>query len=488
MKNEIEIGSSVMLLISLSNNVIIQSIKRVLDHTSFKIMAYYLLFCATKSQVPLSSTVDTKIKESLEKGGTGQNIAFWNWTPKQKSLLDADIPRVIMTSHWSTGKTRILFEKALMLAREGKFVILILHYSENTEDEYSDHAPILLFHSLKNEISSKEDHTQKHINLLVSNDLIKDVLDKDILQSDSNVFIDEFVVNANKDMKIIDDIAAKIDKNSHLWVTVAKASAQYAANFKYWIERKVADGYLEPSLIYPLRNTMEIVEFESALAPKNFLFFSERSELLGGPEKSSEISESSTNQPTIESMPKVTLVQTYDLPTKNWPNNTLMLPQNMCCGQKIHTEDHAVESEPIRDAMIRCFDYLPDKRVLIIVFGGTISIELVNMIEEIRQQGRPLVVDEKNNLNDTSTYAKEYQRSIQKWLTDRTKTQDLIASSGVIAGFEWSSVLLITSQSFESQFHLRNMVMRAMSRLVWLRTNSLEEVQEQTTVISRLAL
>ena len=105
-----------------------------MDHTSFKIMAYYLLFCATKSQVPLSSTVDTKIKESLEKSGAGQNVAFWNWTPKQKSLLDADIPRVIMTSHWSTGKTRILFEKALMLAREGKFVIFILHYCENTEE------------------------------------------------------------------------------------------------------------------------------------------------------------------------------------------------------------------------------------------------------------------------------------------------------------------------------------------------------------------
>ena len=189
-------------------------------------MAYYLLFCATKSQVPLSSTVDTKIKESLEKSGAGQNVAFWNWTPRQKSLLDADIPRLIMTSHWSTGKTRILFEKALMLAREGKIVIFILHYSENTENEYSDHAPILLFHSLKNEISNEKDQTQKNINVLVSNDLIKDVLDKDILHSDCNVFIDEYVVNANKDMEIIDDIAARIDKNDHFWLTVIMLSTR----------------------------------------------------------------------------------------------------------------------------------------------------------------------------------------------------------------------------------------------------------------------
>ena len=151
----------------------------------------------------------------------------------------------------------------------------------------------------------------------------------------------------------------------------------------------------------------------------------------------------------------------------------------MCCGQKIHTEDHDVESESLSAAIIRCFDNLPDKRVLIIVFGKLVSIELVKVIEEIRKV-RPLVVDERNDLNNTSTDAQEYQTSIQKWLDDLTKTQDLIASSGVIAGFEWSSVLLITSQSVESQFHLRNMVMRAMSRLVWLKTNSLEKVQEPT--------
>ena len=184
-------------------------------------------------------------------------------------------------------------------------------------------------------------------------------------------------------------------------------------------------------------------------------------------------------------MTKATLVQTYDLPTKNWPNTTLKLPQNMCCGQKIHIEDHNVESEPLSAAFTRCFEYLPGKRVLIIVFGKIVSIELVKVIEEIRQV-RPLVVDERNDLNNTSTDAQEYQASIQKWLNDLTKTQDLIASSGVIAGFEWSSVLLITSQRFESQFNLRNMVMRAMSRLVWLKTSLLEKVEEQTPLGSRL--
>ena len=137
-------------------------------------MAIYLLFSATYNQVPLASIIDTKIKENLEKAGSAKNAAFWNWTPKQKSLLDADIPRVIMTSHWSTGKTRILFEKALRLARAGKIVLVVLHYSQISEEQTEngecsiEHAPILLYHSLMNEIGKEKDDVQKNINLMVS--------------------------------------------------------------------------------------------------------------------------------------------------------------------------------------------------------------------------------------------------------------------------------------------------------------------------------
>ena len=96
-------------------------------------MAIYLLFSATYNEVPLATIIDMKVKESLEKSGSAKNAAFWNWTPLQKSILDADLPRVIMTSYWSTGKTRILFVKALTLARDGKFVIFVLHYSQVAE-------------------------------------------------------------------------------------------------------------------------------------------------------------------------------------------------------------------------------------------------------------------------------------------------------------------------------------------------------------------
>ena len=70
--------------------------------------------------------MDTKFKEAFEKCGSGKNIAFWNWTPAQKNLLLATIPRIIMNSHWSTGKTRILFERAKLLAIHGEMVILVL--------------------------------------------------------------------------------------------------------------------------------------------------------------------------------------------------------------------------------------------------------------------------------------------------------------------------------------------------------------------------
>ena len=250
---------------------------RILDHKSFKTMAMYLLYSATYSQVPLSSVIDTRIKEQLEKSGSARNIAFWNWTPLQKSLLDADVPKLIMTSHWSTGKTRILFEKALMLAREGKLVLFILHYSNLTEklptnvdeDYFGDYAPILLYHSLMNEISNEQDQTKSNCHLMATNDLQTDILNSGRLQNnDVHIFIDEFVVHSDGDLAMLDEISAKIGENNYFWLSVAKSISQSTKSFKAWLEGKVKDGYLEPNMKYPLRNSKEIVEFENSLAPK----------------------------------------------------------------------------------------------------------------------------------------------------------------------------------------------------------------------------
>ena len=148
---------------------------RKLDHESFNLMVKYLLFFATYHPVPISSVIDKKIRESLEKGGDAKNIAFWNWTPEQKNILFATITRLILTSFWSTGKTRILLEKAKMLARMGDMVVFVLHY-EQKQNDFSDSAPLLLYHSLLNEIENDQDIIKDRFRLIVSQDLREDVL------------------------------------------------------------------------------------------------------------------------------------------------------------------------------------------------------------------------------------------------------------------------------------------------------------------------
>ena len=145
-----------------------------MDHESFNLMVKYLLFFATYHPVPISSVIDKKIRENLEKGGDAKNIAFWNWTPEQKNILFATINRLIMTSFWSTGKTRILLEKAKMLARMGDMVIFVLHY-EKILNDFSDSAPLLLYYSLMNEIENDPGNIKDKFRLIVSQDLKYDV-------------------------------------------------------------------------------------------------------------------------------------------------------------------------------------------------------------------------------------------------------------------------------------------------------------------------
>ena len=131
-------------------------------------MAKYLLYLSTYAPIPVASVIDTKIKENIEKGGNAKNIAFWNWTPEQKNLLESILRRVIFTSYWSTGKTRIMFEKAKILAKEGKHVIFVL---DSTKSYY----PSFLYNSLLNEIKAAD--LSENLELMMS-DGLGDVLKK----------------------------------------------------------------------------------------------------------------------------------------------------------------------------------------------------------------------------------------------------------------------------------------------------------------------
>ena len=152
-----------------------------------------LLYFATYHPAPVSSLIDTKIKGTFEKSGDAEPLSFWNWTPNQKSLLDANIPRVILTSYWSTGKTRIQFEKAKILASEGQTVIFVLYYSQSTQNEgdFQDGAPVLLYCSLQNEINHgrngiqankrKRENIMANLEIVMTNDLETDVLSTIVL-------------------------------------------------------------------------------------------------------------------------------------------------------------------------------------------------------------------------------------------------------------------------------------------------------------------
>ena len=236
---------------------------RVVDHESYIMMATYLLFFSTYHPVPVASVIDTKINCNFSKCGSGKNIAFWNWTPTQLDLLLSMIERVIMVSHWSTGKTRIIIEKALILARNGENVLVVLHYSANIDD-LSDNAPILLYYLLANEIQQEKEHVQAKITLLVTNDIEKDVIG--LIQPDTNIFIDEFVINNAKDMELLDKITSLIDNESYLWISVARRSNDLDQSFKDWLKRKKTDeGCVIPTFLYALRNSKEIIDFEHSL-------------------------------------------------------------------------------------------------------------------------------------------------------------------------------------------------------------------------------
>ena len=179
-----------------------------MDRESFNLMVKYLLFCATYFPIPVGSILDMKIKENIEKGGHGNNIAFWNWTPQQKSLLDSKIQRVIFTSYWSTGKTRVMFEKAVTLAENREIVLFIIFYD-------SDSYPIFLYCCLLNEI--KKLGLDGMLQLIMSNDL-----SAVICNPNAHIFIDELAMRSLECGIKLNNLLQKISSESYVWIAVGK--------------------------------------------------------------------------------------------------------------------------------------------------------------------------------------------------------------------------------------------------------------------------
>ena len=77
--------------------------------------------------------------------------------------------------------------------------------------------------------------------------------------------------------------------------------------------------------------------------------------------------------------------------------------------------------------------------------------------------------------------------TLRQWLRDPSQSEDLIATAPFVGGFEWPSVIMITSTIYESEFHVRNIVMRSMCKLVWLKTNIIDQVHELNVSIIHTA-
>ena len=220
---------------------------------SFNLMVKYMLyFSSYHTNIP---NIDAKIKENITKSGSAENIAYWNWTPEQKHLLEDHIPRMILTSLWSTGKSRIMIEKAKMLSDSGQKIMFFIASQEC----------VLFYHSVKNELKLYTNIEVVAISGLDSNELIRKIQS----QPGVHVFIDEFsldVAYKRRQMKTIDIIHSlmKTDKfrlDRYLWIAVSKYARITKQDvedkdfFEKWLSYMRHQGFYLPKLIYPLRNT-----------------------------------------------------------------------------------------------------------------------------------------------------------------------------------------------------------------------------------------
>lgn len=409
-------------------------------------MAKYLLYLSTYAPIPVASVIDTKIKENIEKGGNAKNIAFWNWTPEQKNLLESILRRVIFTSYWSTGKTRIMFEKAKILAKEGKHVIFVL---DSTKSYY----PSFLYNSLLNEIKAAE--LSENLELMMS-DGLGDVLKKiekfhslkkginktkhsseGVSNVDVNIFIDEFTYTPYL-KELVDSLIETISPTSYIWMAVGRCSTTSASisPFDSWLAEKLTNqGFHHANLRYAVRNSREIIEFDS-----------------------------SYSQSTQQTVPDTEL---HELPNEVWPKSGLMPinPTNQTHGPKPITIEHEI-SQSLSDVISECFTHFPSpKKILVIVIRPTPNIpsELINAVQNARGH-YPIVIADRSSQN---------RIAIERWVFDEKQHQDIIVEMDHIGGFEWPRVLVITRKSVFHQFEEKNCIMRAMSRLVILRTDSI---------------
>ena len=140
-------------------------------------------------------------------------------------------------------------------------------------------------------------------------------------------------------------------------------------------------------------------------------------------------------------------------------------PTNQTHGPKPITIEHEI-SQSLSDVISECFTHFPSpKKILVIVIRPTPNIpsELINAVQNARGH-YPIVIADRSSQN---------RIAIERWVFDEKQLQDIIVVE--------MDHIVITRKSVFHQFEEKNCIMRAMSRLVILRTDSIHRNNNKRT-------
>ena len=92
----------------------------------YKFVVKHVLFTASLNKCLTPQNLPKEVRSLVEKQSSPKNIAFYSlWSREQLGLMDSNTLRVIFTSNWGTGKTKMMVCKAMNIAESCEDSILI---------------------------------------------------------------------------------------------------------------------------------------------------------------------------------------------------------------------------------------------------------------------------------------------------------------------------------------------------------------------------
>ena len=92
----------------------------------YEFVVKHTLFTASLNKCLTPQNLPKEVRSLVEKQSSPKNIAFYSlWSREQLGLMDSNALRVIFTSNWGTGKTKMMVCKAMNVAESCEDSILI---------------------------------------------------------------------------------------------------------------------------------------------------------------------------------------------------------------------------------------------------------------------------------------------------------------------------------------------------------------------------